>query len=131
MIKVTATHTSKDEVIRHVDKQATFIDLGGIYRITYKEESGALMVLDISDSWVQFKREDTWTTHAIFHQHEPSKLYIVSEEGELRFDIEVSSIQRSTQGVVVDYVLLQADVEDRHRYECEWIKEETTWQGNH
>jgi hypothetical protein len=131
LIKVTATHTSKDEVIRHVDKQATFIDLGGIYRITYKEESGALMVLDISDSWVQFKREDTWTTHAIFHKHEPSKLYIVSEEGELRFDIEVSSIQRSTQGVVVDYVLLQADVEDRHRYECEWIKEETTWQGNH
>ncbi len=131
LVKVTATHTSNDEVIRHIDHQATFIDLGGINRIAYKEETGALMVLDISKGWVQFKREDTWTTHAIFHQQKPSKLYIVSEEGELRFDIEVISIERSTQGVSVDYVLLQGDVKDIHRYECKWIKEESIWQGNH
>lgn len=130
-VKVTAKHTSNDGVITHLDRQATFIDLGGIYRIVYKEETGAMMVLDISDSWIQFKRESTWTTHAIFHQQESSKLYIVSEEGELRFDVEVLHMEHNANRVVVEYVLLQDEFGDKHKYECEWIREETTWQGNH
>lgn len=125
-------HKSQEVDITVIDNRATLIDLGGIKRIVYSEENGALMTLDVGDSWVQFKREEAWITHAVFHKLEPSKLYIISEEGELRFDIKVLNIATSPQKVIIEYELLQGtELIDTHLYAFEWTEEEESWLGAH
>ena len=127
-VKVTTTHTSDDVQIQSVDGHATLIDLGGIQRIIYQEEDGALTTLDVGESWVQFKRQSEWLTHAVFHEFDQNKLYVISEEGELRFDIKVLRLEINDQEVSIDYNLLQGNESvGTHQYTCKWTEEEESW----
>lgn len=127
-VKVIATHKSETVDIKDTDGMAQLIDLGGIRRLVYQEGCGAITTLDIGNSWVQFKRDNGWITQAIFSEVDESKLLVISEEGELRFDINVLQLETLDDRVIIHYELKQNyEVIDTHVFTCIWSKEEEIW----
>lgn len=127
-VKVTATQKSETVNIEDVDGQAQFIDLGDTQRLVYQEGCGGVNTLDISENEVLMNREHEWLTQIHFIQDEKAYARMVTEEGEIRFDINVIQLDIEPGKVYAKYELSDGDVLiDTHEFKLEWAKEEEAW----
>ena|SRR5690554_2196506 len=114
--------------IKDVDGHAQIIDLGAIKRIVYQEGCGGINTLDIGENYIHMNRVHEWSTQIYFSQDENASAKMVTEEGELRFEINVLTLDIHENSIHVIYELLQAgELIDVHTYYIEWSKEEEAW----
>ncbi len=127
-VKVTATQKSETVDIKDVDGQAQVIDLGHVQRIVYQEGCGGVNTLDIGENEILMNREHEWLTQIHFTQDEEAFARMVTEEGEIRFDINVVELNIHPGEVFIKYELPDGEeLIDVHEYTLEWSKEEEAW----
>lgn len=133
-IKVTlvAHQNSKDASVKTVDKAAQVLDFEQTVRIFYQDDAGGINTLDVGTNYIHMQRDHEWITQMIFTKGKGSSAKVISQEGELRFNINVVKLEIDSQRLYVKYQLLQDNaLIDTHTYFVEWRKEEEAWQEIH
>ena len=126
--KLTATQKSETVDIKDVDGFAQVISLGDSKRIIYQEGCGGVNTLDITDDQINLHRENEWVTEINFAKDDSAYARIITEEGEIRFDLNVLKLVVEDEHLEVIYELLQGnELIDTHHYTLTWLKEEEAW----
>lgn len=99
--------------------------VGDYSRISYTEQGGARVVLDINGHDVSMKRHDSGLTHGLFSMENESKLQVHSEHGVLEFGVNTLALNYDGDTLYINYQLLHnGDVIDVHIFELSWKLEE-------
>lgn len=127
-VKVTATQKSETVDIKDVDGHAQIMDFGDTRRIVYQEGCGGINTLDIGTNYIHMNREHEWLTQIYFSQDEKAMARMVTEEGEIRFGINVTKMDIMDDRLYVMYELLDGEaLIDTHEFTLVWSKEEEAW----
>ena len=127
-VKVTATQKSETVDIQDTDGHAEFLDFGDTKRIVYQEGCGGINTLDIGEDYILMNRVHEWLTQIHFSQDENASARMVTEEGEIRFDIHVLELNIEEDQLYVQYELRDGDaLIDVHTFKLVWSKEEEAW----
>lgn len=117
--------TSSEDSFRSIDQKAEFVQVGEYVRISYIEDSGASVVLDINGGEVSMKRLGSGRTQAIFNVDGPSSLSVHNEHGVLKFEVNVLDLKFDEKALYINYQLLHMNqVVDKHVFELSWKLEE-------
>ncbi|WP_240915966.1 DUF1934 domain-containing protein [Erysipelothrix sp. HDW6C] len=123
-MKITITQNSRDNRSKVVDNAATMDDYGSYRRMTYAEENGAIVVIDILSDEISLKRQDTWLTQGLFHRFDKTEMLVSNEHGTVIFDVNVEEMQIEENLLYIRYHLSQGNERiDTLEFECRWEPE--------
>ena len=118
---IKVTQKSQDGSIKTVDKHGERLEMGNALRYSYMEESGAHVLLDISDSVVSLRRRDQGLTLAVFDKNNTTEMSVHSEHGIVKFDIEVLRLDIEETSVSIEYNMLhQGEILGQHKFNMNW-----------
>ena len=101
------------------------MQVGDYTRISYTEDNGARVVLDINGGEVSMKRHSEGLTHATFSMEGASSLNVHSEHGVLEFGVITVALDFNVDTLYINYQLLHGDETiDTHVFELSWKLEE-------
>lgn len=127
-VKVTAKQKSETVDIQDVDGRAQIIDLGDTRRIVYQEGCGGVNTLDVGENYIHMNRVHEWLTQIHFSQDDKAFARMVTEEGEIRFNVRVLELEILEDKLFVKYELLQGnELIDVHTFDLTWSKEAEAW----
>lgn len=127
-VKVTASQKSETVDIKDTDGHAEFLDFGDVKRLVYQEGCGGVNTLDIGEDFIHMNRRHEWLTQIHFSQDENASARMVTEEGEIRFGINVLELEIESNRLYVLYELLDGEsLIDVHTFKLNWSKEEEAW----
>ena len=108
-----------------MDRNADLMQMGDYTRISYSEDNGARVVLDINGGDVSMKRHSEGLTHATFSMEGTSSLSVHSEHGILEFGVITVASDFNGDTLYINYQLLQGgETIDTHVFELSWKLEE-------
>lgn len=115
------SQTSREDKFTSTDFKAEMLQLDGYHRISYSEQNGAQVVLDINGSDVSMKRHDSGLTHGLFSLDHKSSLSVHSDHGVLVFDVKTLELKYDGNTLYINYQLLHnGEVIDVHVFELSW-----------
>ncbi len=118
---IKVTQKSQDGSIKTVDKHGERLEMGNALRYSYMEESGAHVLLDISDSVVSLRRRDQGLTLAVFDKNNTTEMSVHSEHGVVKFNIKVLRLDMSDHQVLIQYDLYHLnEVVGQHVFNMDW-----------
>lgn len=127
-VKVTATQKSETVNIKDTDGHAEYLDFGDTKRLVYQEGCGGINTLDIGEDYIHMNRKHEWITQIHFSQDENARARMVTEEGEINFEIKVLELEIEEDRLYVLYELLDGEnLIDVHTFKLVWSKEEEAW----